>query len=502
MNIQKITSIFGDTITQRGLDYFKQNKVSELEKVRSTWFAKVEGTFPYYVTLSLNKQGGLSKAECTCPYEYRCKHIVAVWFEVLAKMGNIHNLSQTQIVPPTEDELYIRDLRNVCNQYSGGCDYWEAQRFADELSIFIDNLEDLSEDYRFKLLKALYGRLSKIIQHSDDSDGLLGEIMGQTAFHLNQLYQTTQNRKLRTNIEHFWKRWIDNKEFFWLAETFGILEHWQTALNKSNRSQQVLDWITEYEKNAEWYQQNAIMVWRYQALRYQDPSLAEKFLADNLSFAEIRNLAIELALEQENYSLLEKLISEGLATNQARIYQQGWQEILLNVAKKTNQRDKVIDCAEKLLIDTNNSIHLSAYQSLKATCSDLEWQEKASKIEHHIAQSGLNSKLADFFILEKAFDKLQNLLISHSNLSFVASYAEKIPKAQREKVIFHWLYLLEKEIETMNTGSKYVGWVRTINRLLKKYPYIYNELSEVVARIKANYSRRPALIRELEAIKL
>lgn len=62
MSIQKIISAVGEKIAEWGLAYFNQHKVSELEKVRSVWLAKVDGTYPYYVELVLNKQGGLSRA--------------------------------------------------------------------------------------------------------------------------------------------------------------------------------------------------------------------------------------------------------------------------------------------------------------------------------------------------------------------------------------------------------------------------------------------------------
>lgn len=497
MSIQKIISAVGEKIAERGLAYFKQHKVSELEKVRSVWLAKVDGTYPYYVELVLNKQGGLSRANCTCPYEFRCKHIAAVWFAVLEQTEDIPSQIPQQYFSPSEDDLYIKDLRDICNRYAKGCDYWQARRFANELAPFLEELDMLSHNLRFKLLKTFYGRLTTIIQRSDDSDGELGDLMNEAAHQLNQLYLHSTEPKLRKQIEQTWKKWIDSEEDFWLAEHCGIVEHWQTALNHSNRSQEVLEWIAEFEKTAEEYQQSSIAIWRYQALKQLEPQQAEQFLQAHLRIPEVRDLAVNLLLEKGNYLQAEKILIDGLSSKQSMKYDKQWQEALLLIAEKTVQKDKIIQYAEILLLKNSNLIHLPYYQSLKSACSPVEWQQKATMIESYLSRNDFEEKLIHFFILEKAFNKLKTSLLSSKKLSLLTKYTAKLPKDEREEVVFHWVGLLENEMKALNTRLKYAGWVKEANRILKKYPYTYNTFVKMVERFKSIYKTRTALMDEL-----
>ena len=75
-------------IWQRGMDYYDDNAVIDLEEVSpGEWVATVEGTVDYEVELSLNGRE-VESWSCDCPYDGGdiCKHVVAVVLDVRNRM--------------------------------------------------------------------------------------------------------------------------------------------------------------------------------------------------------------------------------------------------------------------------------------------------------------------------------------------------------------------------------------------------------------------------------
>ena len=73
---------FGSTIFKRGVDYQRSGRVSELHSSEKRILASVDGTRKYTVSVEIMDDGELI-ADCNCPYEYDCKHAVAVILEYL-----------------------------------------------------------------------------------------------------------------------------------------------------------------------------------------------------------------------------------------------------------------------------------------------------------------------------------------------------------------------------------------------------------------------------------
>lgn len=72
---------FFKPIVVKGLDYYKSGKVKEIYSPRyEELIGVVSGTIDYYVHLSLDKNA--IHYSCSCPYQYNCKHIVAMMNKV------------------------------------------------------------------------------------------------------------------------------------------------------------------------------------------------------------------------------------------------------------------------------------------------------------------------------------------------------------------------------------------------------------------------------------
>lgn len=73
-----LDSIFSETISDRGKDYYVNNKVLYLEKVDDRYFSIVEGNKKYVVVIKYNEENKKMSVYCSCPCDFYCKHIYAV----------------------------------------------------------------------------------------------------------------------------------------------------------------------------------------------------------------------------------------------------------------------------------------------------------------------------------------------------------------------------------------------------------------------------------------
>jgi len=81
IDIKDLKDRVPDIIFRQGMDYFKEGRVTIKQMENLSVLATVQGTYPYVVRLSADERS--FDATCTCPYNYICKHAVAVALKVI-----------------------------------------------------------------------------------------------------------------------------------------------------------------------------------------------------------------------------------------------------------------------------------------------------------------------------------------------------------------------------------------------------------------------------------
>jgi uncharacterized Zn finger protein len=88
----------GSRILNRGIRYHQQGRVSELSILgKDALLAYVHGS-DKYVTKVIMSENELPESICSCPYEFDCKHGVAVVLEYL------HRVEKNQSIPKTKKD--------------------------------------------------------------------------------------------------------------------------------------------------------------------------------------------------------------------------------------------------------------------------------------------------------------------------------------------------------------------------------------------------------------
>ena len=78
--------LFPPHIVERGLLYFQQGKVRDVQKTSAGRYrAEVFGSENYSVWLKLDSDLYIKDGGCDCPYGWACKHMAALWYAVRAQ---------------------------------------------------------------------------------------------------------------------------------------------------------------------------------------------------------------------------------------------------------------------------------------------------------------------------------------------------------------------------------------------------------------------------------
>ena len=83
--LNKVQDNFSYQIKERGKDYYYSGNIVSCSKNNNKYYAKVSGTSdkPYIVKVEIKKDG--VEYDCTCPYDFPCKHEFAVLMAITNK---------------------------------------------------------------------------------------------------------------------------------------------------------------------------------------------------------------------------------------------------------------------------------------------------------------------------------------------------------------------------------------------------------------------------------
>ena len=83
LELKDIKNRVPDIIFKQGMDYFKDNRVKIKKMDNVSVIAAVTGTIQEPYIVKIQKENGIFSSSCTCPYNYVCKHAVAVALKVI-----------------------------------------------------------------------------------------------------------------------------------------------------------------------------------------------------------------------------------------------------------------------------------------------------------------------------------------------------------------------------------------------------------------------------------
>ena len=118
--------LFPPHIAERGLLYFQQGKVRDVQKTSAGRYrAEVCGSENYSVWLKLDSDLYIKDGGCDCPYGWACKHMAALWYAVRAQTPDGQPDESDAQQPKKGGNPYRQQLSKIFSR-TRYYDYYEA----------------------------------------------------------------------------------------------------------------------------------------------------------------------------------------------------------------------------------------------------------------------------------------------------------------------------------------------------------------------------------------
>ncbi len=431
MNLDNFETEINPTILKRGINYFDDNLVEDLEETEpGVWAAIIAGSDIYDIDVVVSNQT-ISAWYCSCPYNGPiCKHVVATLYSIreiqaksttktkatISKQPTRQAQLNKIIEKASREELsdyllqlisadktllnktllhfqnytgkevsaknYVSQFNAIIKKHSSGgfIDYRSARGFTKETHELIETLNaphtsgKVRVDSCFEILTCM---MKKVVDAIDDSSGDLAEISD----HLANILENTYPQLTAEQQQYCFKQvlfWIFQSELsdYGLDQYFDYLPP-QWANNNSDLSNlylQAIDNIDIAPDNS--WREEEITKKKYNLLLdWGKKDEAEEFALDKIEDPYFRKIFVDRAIKNKDFKTARSLINTGIKVATKRKHPgtvANWRETLLEIAKKTNDVDSIRQEIMKMM--ESSWFEIKLYQQLKASYQADEWQ--------------------------------------------------------------------------------------------------------------------------------
>lgn len=509
---------FDQTILERGREYFEDGRVSSLVfKTPLEFETTVFGNKPYHVKVQLSECGDLVAGDCECPYfeEDNCKHLAAALFAW--EMSESDNSRDNQLLGSDENntvpELAKRFIQ-ICRFYTGRdnyVEYWEAYRFTREAQNFLNlNVHTLINDQQLAQSFELILKILRIFLDTPmDDDGGIYEFCQCCLENLDEIYQIadaklrremydriTKNLQLPPPKIEYSEPYLETLEKFW-SDHFNAPEFYD---NKCKLIEQKIQNCMS-DNSEEFIARYGLEKWLLSKAKLveacaKSPSEVEEFYLQNYNYDWVRRRYIDWMIRSKDYQkafrTLTKLIDECNNDYNCKVYYH--QQLAVSEALRDINTQK--QCLLQLL-RLDDEI-LENYNKLKKLYPSAEWNKVRKKIILKVPNGYVRLQLFD---LENMLPELKSEIAASRDLGLLDDYRKKLASEYPEEILDYYYQFLQEEASCAS-DRKHYHWLASVLRHLSKLPGGKDVASRIVAEWRKKYSRRRAMMEELERLLL
>nr|WP_256484221.1 SWIM zinc finger family protein [Mucilaginibacter flavidus] len=417
----------------KGVQYFANGAVLEIEENDGEWTAEVEGTEDYSVEVSVKKDNEITKYFCDCPYDGDiCKHVVAVLYAireeiiyrpVITKKSRAKNPFDDLLTKITAAEYasFVKDyakknkdfktaleiffaekddradvgqkytdlVRKLVKKYSdhGYVDYRSSSGLANEIDKLIGKANELvhKRNYldAFTIANVALNEMQEVLASADDSNGSLGG----TVYDIVELIDSivTGDEIAYDLKEHIfsvlYKEFTSNKYFDHSDSGYNLFSLFENLAIELKKEQMYLDFIdSQVQKltgNHDDYERNFYRTQKIDFLKALGRTEeVEELVQKNLDIKEVRQEEVDKAIDRKDFEHAKKLIAGGILIAEKQKHPgtvSQWEEQLLRIAILENDIALTRHYYRKFALESHwlNSIY---YDKWKATYSKEEWK--------------------------------------------------------------------------------------------------------------------------------
>jgi len=553
MNLQNFESQIDPTILSRGSDYFKFGYVTSLEFDGETWFAEVDGSNDYTVSVAISDNGEILNTYCDCPYDWGeyCKHQVAVFFALkdariqLLKTEKSNNNSSkkkeslesilstldkqtlvslimeyAETYKPMKNEIQFRytqksDITSSARQVIRGAinavkyrdfvTYRDVNSATNGADTVLKMAEDKINSNEFLTAVSLgiiaMEEMMDLLNYCDDSNEYVGETIANAISEIhNATLSIPENHKdsqkifdsiFAHSLSNIYDGWPD-----WRIELLSALV--PLCYDKENRARLETHLLLPNNQiTYEWghdYEFRQMQQIQFDLInRFDDEATAQQFIAHNMDNIDFRYMAIKSAIENGHYDKAIQLCIEGEDEN--RQYPgivKALHELQYTAYESANNLPKQKELALALFLDGDFKYYLK-YKAFHSKC---EWANKFEEILEKTEKNGSRGVYVQILVN----DKHKPRLLAYCNKwpgSIVSYHTHLLPEYQHE-VGQLFSDFIRQQASTANNRRHYGDVCALIKMCDKTCP---ESTTDVCAEIIQKYSRKPAFMDEMRKIE-
>ncbi len=341
---------------------------------------------------------------------------------------------------------------------------------------------------------------AKLASKGDSSSGCVGDVQWQAKKLMEKICSLEEIKGTKSASEIFVQALKDSQNSAfddWEDFSYSILLSAADLSTNENISKLygVLECIADKRKNEKYsvYKEWDCLV-RIKALNaVEGANAAEEYANTKLQYSRVRRVAVEMAIERENYSHAEKLCNEIIDERGRDAYwAKEWFELLLEVYEKSGNDEARIDLVHELLVDRHEAKYYALYKELLQKSG--RWEQESSALLDELEHSVSYDSFAD--ILWKENKELRLLEHIKKYPSIALYYTEKLGTKYSDITFPLCVSEIENHAEQSSNRKQYKKICSEIKRLF----CCGANVKPLIEKLKENYSRRSAFIDELEKL--
>lgn len=224
---------------------------------------------------------------------------------------------------------------------------------------------------------------------------------------------------------------------------------------------------------------------------------ADHFIADNLDFDGILRIAIQKAITNGNYSHAEKLCLDKInAIARGYYWTREWYDLLFATYLKMGDMDKQATLAKDLLVYKNDTKYYAVLKNLLTEKG--VWETEYPALLEQLDQNLPYHLYLTILSAERETRRLLDVVCAHP--SSVFDYGKQLSADFPQETYALCLDEIRKQASEADNRMKYKKVCSSIKKLFE-YGGTY-ETYGIIDELKTKYPRRPAMIDELEVLKL
>lgn len=487
--------LFTKRIRDRGYDYYRKNRVKNMEINQSTIKADVIGNERYHVLIE-KQENDIGRMFCNCPYAddgYHCKHMAAVLYQ----WENRLEAMMPQNDHKNEIEAYYKEVEDILDKCSTKDGFMGVDYFLRLIMDYIDRVVlSLFDDERYM------DELNVLVYIFV----LAGELGAKGTY-----------RETVSFMNRMYELWYDIYEQLDDSEIEEMYDLFETVLDELDNVYIcdvmlwfILNYFEQYDDLCVLYEEridhaknqviadNWIDAYIAYLVEYEMPGEALDRVYDKYwTNVSIRKFYINYLIRDRQYEKAIKILEKSILNDKDNA---SWYEYrLMDVYELKDDKEKLKKTKGKKLFNElikRKFADVGAYRECRNYFTPEEWNIKRELIIDALPEYARK----DYYYFEdEDYEGLMHYLIEIRNLNILEEYADILEHDYSPQLLELYASILDEQVKYYQNRNYYKSFVSILCKM-KHFEGGTEFVESFVSKWKQKYKKRYALMEELERV--